>query len=170
MPNLRSDILLNAKAFVLLFITIGLLGLYAWSTFHIMRSALLCNGGSPPPTGLICEVSQRLATLTTTLQSLVSAVVITVLAISPAKGPLNLLHFGITSPSQSQSAVPVVLAFCYLAVWFIIGATALGVGYIILDNETAVKFSALTDVGGSWLGLAVGAVYAYFGIEQPPPK
>lgn len=166
MLNNPTGLSLNSRTWILAFFTVGLLCLYVWSIFDMIHSALACNFRFGVPIPPECRVTERLATLTTTLQSLISAIVISVLAISPAKGPLNLSHFGITANASQQAIIASYLALAYVAIWFVAGAAALGVGYIVLDDTAAAEFKALTDVGGSWLGLAVGAVYAYFGIES----
>ncbi|MEW6344915.1 MAG: hypothetical protein AB1704_30070 [Pseudomonadota bacterium] len=161
MQNLGAVISANARALILSFLTIGLLCLYAWATFSMVQAALSCNVHQ-----IDCSVTQRLSSLTTTLQSLVSAVVVTVLAISPAKGPLNLRPFGVSPESNLQSPVATILALFYVFAWFFVGATALIVGAIVLSDPTAKIFSDLVSVGQSWLGLAIGAVYAYFGVDR----
>jgi hypothetical protein len=54
-----------------------------------------------------------------------------------------------------------ILTGSYLAVWVVAGLVAFLVG---LKHPDALE--PLTALGQSWLGIAVAAAYAYFGIDQ----
>ena len=62
-----------------------------------------------------------------------------------------------TTPSRLYDA----LTWIYLVVWLVVGVVAVVVGVIVFPkvNQT------LYDLGMTWVGLAVAAVYAYFGIK-----
>ena len=75
----------NLRGLILGILTIGLLGLYAWLVFAMICTALAAGH----------EPTERVSYLITTLQSLVSALVIAVLAISPPKGPVRLSFLGV---------------------------------------------------------------------------
>ena len=49
----------------------------------------------------------------------------------------------------------------YLLVWVLVGLAAYLVGTMWYPG----KLKHLTDLGQAWLGLAVAAAYAYFGIS-----
>jgi hypothetical protein len=166
MSHVAAQIPKNIRAWILSFLTIGLLCLYVWAALTMIHTAWACNQPNPTLTSDQCVVSQRLATLTTTLQGLVSAVVITVLAISPANGSINLVPFGVASKDGDQPLAATILALAYVGCWFLVGASALGIGTIVLSDPNAMRFSTLVNVGAAWLGLAIGAVYAYFGINR----
>lgn len=97
----------------------------------------------------------------TTLGGLVSALVIAELAVTkpgetPAGRVLN------TNPSQKAMTVLKITTIAYLAVWMLFGLLAFIFGYLLLPGV----LQPLTDLGQSWLGIAVAAAYAYLGINQ----
>lgn len=96
----------------------------------------------------------------TTVSGLVSALIVAHLAVSkPGDNPGD----GIKAPKGLQTTVNVFVVF-YVAVWFISGLAALVFGVMLYDTGGTLK-----DTGTSWLGLAIAAGYAYFGI-QPQGK
>lgn len=55
-----------------------------------------------------------------------------------------------------------VLVYIYVAVWLIVGMASLWVGVIKCPDV----YETLTEIGKSWLGILVGAGYAWFGIKK----
>ena len=53
------------------------------------------------------------------------------------------------------------LAWIYLAGWLILGLSALVVGVLFYPETN----KSLSDIGTTWLGLAVSAAYSYFGLH-----
>jgi hypothetical protein len=97
----------------------------------------------------------------TTVGGLVSALVIAELAVtrpgeSPAGRVLN------TNPSQEVINILKITTIAYLLVWTLFGLLAFMVGFLLHPGV----LQPLTDLGQSWLGLAVAAAYAYLGINQ----
>lgn len=91
---------------------------------------------------------------------LVSALVIAELAVTkPGEAPVARAIGGDASPGLSWTLSIVTLI--YLLVWVIAGVAAYVVGTMWYPG----KLQPLTDLGQSWLGLAVAAAYAYFGIS-----
>jgi hypothetical protein len=92
---------------------------------------------------------------------LVSALVIAELAITtPGKPLLARAHQG---SSALSSWVLRGLTSLYLLVWAFTGVAAFVVGTM----KHPGVLQPLTDLGQAWLGLAVAAGYAYFGIKPP---
>ena len=96
-----------------------------------------------------------------TVGGLVSALVIAELAItkpgeSPAARVLN------TNPSQKAMTILKITTIAYLSVWTLFGLLAFIIGYL----QHPGVLQPLTDLGQSWLGLAVAAAYAYLGVNQ----
>jgi hypothetical protein len=105
------------------------------------------------------------ATTMTTVGGLVSALVIAELAITkpgelPVARVLNLAK-GAQQAGRTTTQVLTGVTVCYLMTWIIIGLAAYIVGVMWYPS----KLQHLTDLGQSWLGLAVAAAYAYFGIK-----
>ena len=72
------------------------------------------------------------------------------------------------NPDESEGSpklVPGLIAL-YLAIWFIVGLSALLVGTMIKPDIS----STLSELGTGWLGLAVASTYAYFGLDPTPKK
>jgi hypothetical protein len=92
---------------------------------------------------------------------LVSALVIAELAITePGKSPVA--HaVGVAAPGWEASWTLTIVTSLYLLVWVVTGLAA----YVVGTMWWPGKLQPLTDLGQGWLGLAVAAAYAYFGIS-----
>ena len=92
---------------------------------------------------------------------LVSAMVIAELAVTnPGEAPMA-RALGGASIDAKLSWILTIVTIIYLVVWVIAGLAAYVVGTMWYPN----KLHPLTDLGQSWLGLAVAAAYSYFGIS-----
>ena len=138
-------------------IALILLGLY---TFSVGYAAMLAMGRVPgPPTdGIIVCI--------TTIGGLVSALVIAELAITtPDKDHRGIENFGSAGAlTGSDARVVGTVSAIYLLVWIILGLLAFIIGVMMYPDVVP----ALTNLGMAWLGLAVAAAYAYFGLNKPP--
>jgi hypothetical protein len=141
-------------------IAIVLLFLFAFATFYMASDVITyCGNSNPcvPPTA--SRIGPGLIYVVTTVGGLVSALVIAQLSVTkPGSSP--------TVGSFSPTSTPAVIATntvvgLYLLGWIATGLTALVVGVMLYPNIS----STLSDIGTTWLGLAVSAAYAYFGIE-----
>ena len=94
---------------------------------------------------------------------LVSALVIAELAVTkPGEVPVARAIGGSAVGPKLSWTLTVVTAI-YLVVWVVAGLAA----YVIGTMWYPGKLQPLTDLGQSWLGLAVAAAYSYFGISPP---
>ena len=94
---------------------------------------------------------------------LVSALVIAELAVTkPGEAPMARAIGGAAAGPELSWTLTVVTTI-YLVVWAIAGLAA----YVIGTMWFPGKLQPLTDLGQSWLGLAVAAAYSYFGISPP---
>jgi hypothetical protein len=92
---------------------------------------------------------------------LVSALVIAELAVTvPGQAPVARAIGGANAGPKLSWTLTIVTAI-YLAVWVITGVAA----YVVGTMWYPAKLQPLTDLGQSWLGLAVAAAYAYFGLS-----
>lgn len=104
--------------------------------------------------------SSGLVYVVTTIGGLVSALVIAKLAnAKPGESPALMLTAEETSEWTAKLAS--YLAAAYLIVWMSAGLAALLVGVMIFPDSN----STLSDIGTTWLGLAVASGYAYFGLS-----
>lgn len=103
------------------------------------------------------EPHQGLIYVLTTVGGLVSALVVSRMTITiPGADPAVFGLFG-----ENQPAVVNIIVWCYLIIWMITGLGALVAGVIVFPD----KCKTLSDLGTTWLGLAVAAGYAYFNID-----
>lgn len=139
-------------------IAVVLLGMY----LHLMQIAIkvaLCvstAGCTTYPEGYF---NPGMAQALSMIGGLVSALVIAVLAVTPSgQAPMARALAPDVSPWVLQT-VKIVSAF-YVLAWIGAGFAAF---YISLYHPKALP--ELTTLGQNWLGLAVSAAYAYFGLK-----
>jgi Hedgehog amino-terminal signalling domain len=139
-------------------VAVILLLLFSASTFYMVSSVIsFCASTNPcvsPPAGLVGE---GFVYVVTTVAGLVSALVIAQLSITEPGKPPTLGSFRPEGRAATMVAGVVAL---YLLAWIATGLAALVVGVMLYPkvNQT------LADIGSTWLGLAVSAAYAYFGL------
>jgi hypothetical protein len=130
-----------------------LLGLYGGIAIHIIVQVLKCSD-SP---GCSVEPGNGVIYVLTTVGGLVSALVISKLAITtPGKDPAMFNQL-----SEDTPLIVRVIIWCYLLFWTAIGLVALIVGVLIYPDIC----KTLSDFGTTWLGTAVAAGWAYFGLD-----
>lgn len=131
--------------------------LYSVTVFHFIIEVVKCANSTS------CDApkfSSGMVYVVTTLEGLVSALVVARLTMtSPSNDPSNVTS--LTNASLSKKAK--ILIRAYLLVWLLTGLLALIFGTMIYSTID----STLSDIGTTWLGLAVSATYAYFGLQPP---
>ena len=104
------------------------------------------------------EFNDQMASALSLIGGLVSALVIAELAITkPGEMPLQRAYTD--ADKVSKKAFIRIVTIGYVIVWIITGLTA-----FIVSLRKPDILQPLTDLGQTWLGLAVAAGYAYFGI------
>ena len=151
----------NAKLMFGALISVILLGLYAFSLIDAIQLAYSVS----PKT--VAELDPGIAHTLTIVGGLVSALVIAELAISKPGDPpgarlLVSAAPGAPAPSSSAIKAVAVISIIYVMVWILLGLAAYVVGEMLRPGTVR----ALTDFGQAWLGLAVAAGYAFFGMKQ----
>ena len=134
-------------------IALVLLGLYIYSVVFAVMLAESPEGGT---------LNSGMLLALTTIGGLVSALVIAQLAVTkPGEAPV--VRTLTTAQQGSAATVTIVtwVAWAYVAAWIVLGVIAFVVGAMMYPG----KVQSLTDLGQSWLGLAVPAAYAYFGLK-----
>jgi len=137
-----------------------LLFLYAFALLYM--SVLVFRAGGVSPNRPL-DFSTGLIFVANTIGGLVSALVIAKLAITkPGQNP------GIVRAAADENGEPNIwvtrLAIAYLVIWLVVGLLAVLVGVMLYPKVN----QSLTDLGLTWLGLAVASAYAYFGIKPEP--
>lgn len=130
----------------------ALLGLYSWSTFWLILRIAEKNGAA-------ITVSDGYTYVLTTVGGLVSALVIAQLSVTRPGGTPKVGGYEPESKAGVYATNTVVAI--YLFVWIATGLAALVVGVMLYPGAS----KTISDLGTTWLGLAVSAAYAYFGIE-----
>ena len=134
-----------------------LLLLYAGTVGYMILEVLAACGGN----GACAEVSfsDGVVYVTTTVGGLVSALVISKLAIT--KRGENPATLPVAGASRKQALAVNTLGVLYLTAWLVVGLVALVVG-VMLHPEVS---QTVSDIGTSWLGLAIASGYAYFALD-----
>src|SRR5689334_16012223 len=133
-----------------------LLALYCSSALYLIYQIYPLGQGCMKPVGYEGGYIYVL----TTVGGLVSALVIAQLSVTkPGTAPT----IGGTAPQTNLGiyATNTVVGI-YLFAWVFTGIAALVVGVMLCPDGN----KTITDLGTTWLGLAVTAAYAYFGIQS----
>ncbi len=149
-------------------IAVVLLLLYISFIIVLIRAVVIC-GERGFANASRCDANSNvtdnilLISILTTVGGLVSALVISELAATrPGANPTD-RYITSKTPPGIRKAVNIVAAL-YLSSWIIVGLSAIIVGVVYPGiNRT------ITDVGTTWLGLAVASAYSYFGIRPQNP-
>src|SRR5262245_37230767 len=138
-------------------ITVVLLGLYLYAVWTV-HSAVRCLN-TPGCTKYTQELSDPILTILNLVGGLVSALVIAILAITPP-GQLVSGTFGAQKPIAKWFTE--IVSILYLVAWVASGVLLLW-DWLRFPNT----IPAVATTARSWLGLAVGAAYAYLGLTPP---
>jgi len=131
-----------------------LLALYTGIIIHIIIKVIKC---SAVPGCEAIDLQPGLIYVLTTVSGLVSALVVSRMTITtPGSDPALFSQMG-----TGQPLIVSFIVWCYLVIWTFTGLAALVVGVIIVPDMC----KTLSDIGTTWLGLAVAAGYAYFNID-----
>jgi hypothetical protein len=139
-----------------------MLGLYGYSIYEAVKLATdTCKDVPNCPTQLPTNISLLL----NLIGGLISATVVGVLGSTnrgefPAKKSFEKNLSGITA--KVAGYMPSV----FILVWIICGLYILIFGFLTFTNDPVPALSAQAK---AWIGTAIGAVYAYLGINPDPP-
>jgi hypothetical protein len=142
------------------FIAIILLILYEYAVYEAIR-VVMCISTSGCTQYAAESFTSGFSHAMSLIGGLVSALVIAELAITkPGEAPVARAIGGAGAGAKLSWTLTIV-TMIYLAVWVAAGLAAYVVGTMWYPG----KVQPLTDLGQSWLGLAVAAAYSYFGIS-----
>jgi len=94
------------------------------------------------------------------LGGLVSGVVIGNLALTD-RGSTPMSQVKILAQDYGKKMMQIIV-WTYIVVWLLIGFTSFYVGVLIHPDVSVT----LNEIGKTWLGILVGAAYAWFGIKK----
>jgi hypothetical protein len=142
------------------FIAVMLLILYVYAIYEALM-VVMCVSTSGCTRFAAENFTPGFSHAMSLIGGLVSALVITELAVTkPGEAPIARAIGGATAAPTLSWALTIVTAI-YPVVWAFAGLAAYVVGTMWYPG----KLQPLTDLGQSWLGLAVAAAYSYFGIS-----
>ena len=147
---------MSAKAIFGGLIAIVLLGIYV----YLVVIAFGVLGCSPAP-DCSSTFTEDMASSLPLLAGLVAAPIIAELAVTKS-GEVPFQRVLGTKTGETPKTILRVLVFVYFAIWLGSGLLALFAGW-----RHPGEVEALSALGKTWLGLAVSAGYAYFGITPP---
>lgn len=131
-----------------------LLVLYSGIAVYIIIKVIEC---SKDQSCSKLDLHSGLTYVLTTVGGLVSALVVSRLTItSPGSDPAVFSNFG-----KGQPLAVNIIVWCYLVIWTLTGFATLVVGVLVYPDIC----KTLSDIGTTWLGLAVAAGYAYFNVD-----
>ena len=136
----------GSLAYILIILYVSTLG------YLIMR---VCTSGGSPVT-----ISSGLTYVLTTIGGLVSALVLARLTLTPPGEDPAKIEF--ITESEKERGIIKNLTFFYMLIWLMAGLAALVIGTVVFPGSS----STLSDIGTTWLGLAVSSVYVYFGLNR----
>ncbi len=139
-------------------LAIILLLLYAVTLAFLVVHVINCGADASCSTPI--PVTTGMVFVFTTVSGLVSALVVASLAATEPGSNPSKQWVGEGASESSKKKADFIVAI-YLGVWIFAGLTALIVGVMIYPNAN----QTLSDAGTTWLGIAVAAGYAYFGIK-----
>jgi hypothetical protein len=118
------------------------------------------------------QLPKELGTVLSLVGGLVSALVISVLAVTPPdKSPATTLLATINpvgvapviAISGLTETVTKILTYTYLSIWLVSGMVAV---VYVFSRDFSHEIPELTAVAKSWFGIAVAACYAFFGLKR----
>ncbi|GFE80862.1 hypothetical protein GCM10011487_28620 [Steroidobacter agaridevorans] len=147
-------------------LSIVLLGLFVfllWKGFAVLDAVVACNGDDCILKAR-AQFNENMKMALNTIAGLIAAIVVAELAITRPTEVPSFQIFAVDNPTPAPpSTVAKIAALLYLAAWVITGLAA----YIKGSLHHPDAFEPITSYGNAWFGLAVGAVYAYFGLKRP---
>lgn len=136
-----------------------LLGLYVYAV-QFAIAVVSCLETTGCSSHSVANFTEGFGTVITTVGGLVSALVISELAITEP-GEVPVARVLGASPSTTASRTLKIVTASYLLIWLVTGLTAFIYGAMLHPGT----LQALTDTGKAWLGLAVAAGYSYFALK-----
>lgn len=136
---------------VLALIILAFYAYLVWYGIEVIKCTTNCSA---------LDFNSAMITTLGLIGGLVSAFVIAELAITdPLTVPQGQL-FSLSSVPEPTLTKKIV-SILYLVVWILTGLAAFYYGFLTEQD----KVPAISDMGRTWLGLVLGAVYAYFQLK-----
>lgn len=152
-----------SKTFALIFgalLACALLAIYLGSILYMSLTLWqTCQGAVTPCAPGSIKLNDGFQFVFTTVGGLVAALVVAQLSVTRPGDAPSIGNFKAETDLGKRRTEQVVGA--YLLAWMLCGFIALVVGVMFYNKVN----STLSDAGTGWLGMAVSAAYAYFGIN-----
>jgi hypothetical protein len=137
-------------------IAVILLGFYAWAVFKAIRLARDPDGGT---------LGDGFVLVMQSVGGLISALVVAALALTKTSEAtvMSVLAIDEEASASIGEGARDIIAGAYLTTWVVAGGAAFVFGTLLYPR----KVQPLSDLGQAWLGTAVVAAYAFFGLHPP---
>lgn len=142
-------------------LALALLGLYLYGVGEMLWELVRPCKDCTPRTEAQTAALRIPQTVLTTIGALISAVVVSALAVTPPGKPI--LSRQMTALGDGEKKWLDFAINAYLVGWLLAGGSAFLVGTILKPGANTF----ITDLGQAWLGAAVVAAYAFFKLVPP---
>ncbi|MEM7582228.1 MAG: hypothetical protein AAF560_02520 [Acidobacteriota bacterium] len=147
-------------------VAVILLGVYVYLIYQGLAVAK-CVAAPDTCTSLkASDFTETMGQSLAIIAGLVSALVIAELSVTK-KGQAPAARVLDPDLAEKNKRPMELITGLYLLVWLFAGFSAFLFGYLQLPASSLPP--AIAELGKGWLGIAVGAAYAFFGIEQSKP-
>jgi hypothetical protein len=142
-------------------ILLVIFGYLLWDAYDVANDVIACA------TDTVCAAAKRLGfnpqkeNAFNLISGLIAAVVVAELAIT-APTQLPGLRVFAADPDAPPQTAATAASIAYIGAWMLAGIASFG--WASLNHPDALQ--VLTNYGTTWLGLAVAAGYAYFGVKR----
>jgi hypothetical protein len=153
---MSRSVLFAVLAFILLILYVVTVVFMIGVTWQCAR-----NGAADASNCVAQQVNPGLESVVTIVGGLISALIVSLLAVTKPGDSLK-NRFVAANAGRTTQVAGDALVTVYLVAWAVVGLAALGIGVMLYPNV----YKTLSTIGTTWLGLAVTAGYAYFGIQQ----
>ena len=143
------------------------LGLYGYSVYEAVDLARECKDDKGNDiVGCTRELSGNLTLFFNVIGGLISAVVVGVLG-STNRGDLPAKEAFEKNLKGYTAIIAGYMPSFFILFWIICGVYMILCGFLTFNIDPVPSLTVQTK---AWIGTAIGAVYAYFGIKPDPPK
>ena len=139
-----------------------MLALYGYSIWAAINLAEKCGDID----NCTYQLSANISLLFNVIGGLISATVVGVLG-STNRGDFPKIRLSGTDMKGLTGTLAAVMPSVIILFWIVFGVVILVWGFLPFAHDPVPALSAQAK---AWLGTAVGAVYAYLGVNPDPPK
>lgn len=110
----------------------------------------------------VTDFNDKMAWALAMIGGLISALVVAELAVTKPNEPPAARLLASDMVAKAKRPMQIITGL-YLLIWLVAGCSAFA-GYLRIESTHLPP--AIAELGKAWLGIAVGAAYAFFGIDR----